>query len=1221
MLQQEQVHDCISKFSGIDDAQTLYCNLLNYDYQDRPIPIEDWSKSAKELIIDGKIIAKKSEFHILYFTIRKLTRTNERTVLKEILKRFHDCAVVFSNEEETEFHITSPKYEPQSRYKFVIRRYVVGKHEKLRTASERLCKTYALDTNTATELKAKHDDAFNLEAVTEQFYDEYKAVLSSMEEKLLSQGIGDKKTVKGFAQQFLNKLMFLYFIQKKGWLNSDMRFVWSLVKRYKNTGGTPNGIYKDWLEPLFFYSLNKKPIPDSYKYLPPDLKKIYDNMPYLNGGLFVKDKELDEMGYKLDDTLIYKIVDVHGGLLESYNFTVSEDTPFDVDVAVDPEMLGKVYESLIFEEERGEAGIYYTPRIEVDFMCRQSLLEYLVENTGIPQDKLISFIYSTEEDKADLLSDEEAKPIGNALYNAKIVDPACGSGTFLVGMLHVLIELYSHILKKLNKRLNTFEIKKEIISNNLYGVDIKDWAVRVAEFRMWLTLLVETEESEIKLDSGKPLLPNLRLKLRCGDSLVQEIAGKPLSARALMTHFDHIPKTRVKELYKELYKDKKNYYYSRPDDPGVLEKIKRKGVKIIKTLVDSEINRIDLNLRLLAATQQNLGSARTAITASDKGRAEERIKLEKEKERLEELWNTLDSPDLEKKPFVWEIDFAEVFADAGFDIVIANPPYVRQEKIAPLDIPEEEITKEVKKEYKEALVRSVTAQWGDEFKKDLKSDLYVYFYYLALGLLKPRGVFCFISSNSWLDVGFGAKLQEFLLKNIEMKAIYDNHAKRSFAEADINTIIAVFKRPEEKNIADNLVKFVAFKKAFEEVITDANLKTIGSAEEKLKTDNFRCVPITQSELWKEGIAVEETKQDEITGSEFIGNYAGNKWGGKYLRAPDIFFTILERGKEKLIRLGEIVDVNRGITTGANDFFYVEDVTEKITDSELLRIQNKRDFKNIEDIKRAGLRIIKPSKFSSNDTSCVFFLVEENCLSMGLKNTNDSKTLLIQNSPIRLFYPPYDKSKSFPFACDYIKWGEIENYHKSDTCKNRKKWWNVVAEKSRKKSSYMAFNYNIHETGHFYFSKTPLYFSDNFHQVYTNNPTIAAIGYSSLSILMINILSRTPFGGGKAKLQTYEFLKIPVISPNCLTSKQRDIIYNAWNSISTRPIISIFDEFGFNADVNIREQEPNPLPDRAELDNIIFDELGLTKEERKEVYWAVCELVKQRLEKARSLKIE
>jgi hypothetical protein len=124
-------------------------------------------------------------------------------------------------------------------------------------------------------------------------------------------------------------------------------------------------------------------------------------------------------------------------------------------------MLGKVYESLIFEEERGEAGIFYTPRVEVDFMCRQSLLEYLIGHTDLPYDMLISFIYNTEEDRAELLSEEEAQQIGNALFRVQIVDPACGSGAFLVGMLHVLFEFYTMILKRLNKSLNFFEIKKE----------------------------------------------------------------------------------------------------------------------------------------------------------------------------------------------------------------------------------------------------------------------------------------------------------------------------------------------------------------------------------------------------------------------------------------------------------------------------------------------------------------------------------------------------------------------------------------------------------------------------------------------------------------------------------------------------------------------------------------------------------------------------------------
>ena len=788
-VQPSQVLDCILKFSGIDDARTLYCTLLNYDYLDLPIPLDDWSKTANEVIIDGTIIAGKSGFHVLYLTLRAVTRTNERAVLKELLKRFPDCVVLFSDKEKTEFHITSPKYEPESRYKFVIR-------------------------------------------VTKQFYKEYKTIVGNIEEKLQSQGIGGKnpffqkesatketsysshkKTAKGFAQQFLNRMMFLYFIQKRGWLNNDKKFVWNLIKSYKNGCGTPNGIYRDWIEPLFFYSFNNKDIPDSYDDLPADLSEIYKKMPYLNGGLFLMN-DLDKMGYRLDDALIYKIVDIDDGLLERYNFTIREDTPFDV--AVDPEMLGKVYESLIQEEEqeRGEAGIFYTPRIEVDFMCRQSLLEYMTEHTGISHNKLISFVYATEGDSADVLSEEEAQKIGNALYNAQIVDPACGSGAFLV----------------------------------------------------------------------------------------QEIAGKPLRARAMMTHLDPICKRDIKELYEA----KKNYYYRRADDPAVVSKIKRKEVEIIKKLVDSEIKRIEFRLRPLAATQQRLGAAQTALTASDNERAEERKKLEKEKARLEALLTSLESRDLKQK-FFWEIDFAEAFADGGFDIVIANPPYVRQEKIAPQDIPEEEITREVKKEYKNALVRSVTAQWGDDaFKKDLKSDFYVYFYYLALGLLKPRGVFCFISSNSWLDVAFGAKLQAFLLRNIETKAIYDNHAKRSFAEADINTIIVVLKRAGGENVKDTLTRFVAFQKPFEVAITGDNLKAIGNAREKLKTDDFRCVPITQGALWKDGIAGEETKQAEITGSEFAGTYEGNKWGGKYLRAPDIFFTILEKGKGKLVdnRTGE-----------------------------------------------------------------------------------------------------------------------------------------------------------------------------------------------------------------------------------------------------------------------------------------------------------------------------
>jgi hypothetical protein len=530
-------------------------------------------------------------------------------------------------------------------------------------------------------------------------------------------------------------------------------------------------------------------------------------------------------------------------------------------------------------------------------------------------------------------------------------------------------------------------------------------------------------------------------------------------------------------------------------------------------------------LRLLAATQQRLGSAQTAIIASDKGRAEGRIKLEKEKERLEELWNTLDSPALEKKPFVWEIDFAEVFADGGFDIVIANPPYVRQEKIAPLDIPEDEITKELRRGYKEALVRSVTAQWGNEFKKDLKSDLYVYFYYIALGLLKPRGVFCFISSNSWLDVGFGAKLQAFLLRNIETKAIYDNLVRRVFAEASINTIIVVFKRPKEKVLTENLTRFVAFKKPFEVAITDANLSAIADAREKLKTEDFRYVPLTQGELWKEGVEVEETKQAEITGTEFIGNYAGNKWGGKYLRAPDIFFTILEKGKGKFKKLGTYGRIETYLNTGGADKFYF-----------------------VKKIKEVNNNFSKIKNMEYGDE----FEVESKFLQPVIKSSRELSKIIIENTDVRSFIILIDEKEKISKLKinDYIQFGVRMKYNKRSGPSSRIPWWKLPIQAKKCGEILIPRNFNDKVVilynprrfvaNRFYRLDTPL------HQ------DLIFVLNSSINILMMELFGRRNLGLGALDLEKPELKVLPVIDP-------KNMRFNHSINFLNRPIKSIFEE--------------------------------------------------------------
>jgi hypothetical protein len=286
---------------------------------------------------------------------------------------------------------------------------------------------------------------------------------------------------------------------------------------------------------------------------------------------------------------------------------------------------------------------------------------------------------------------------------------------------------------------------------------------------------------------------------------------------------------------------------------------------------------------------------------------------------------------------IWDLAFAEVFQmKKGFDIVIANPPYVRQERIEDLS------GFYNRNEYKEKLIEQIRLDWSYGYegepklhpipqKFDKKCDLYVYFYLKGLKLLNPDGVLCYISSNSWLDVGFGRILQEVLVKRCPIVAIYDNQVKRSFKHADVNTIIALIKAPKERDfdeeVKNNKVRFVMFKKPFEEIMfseifidleKDYNLKEFQEGKRR-ENEKYRLHILNQKDLWEFG-------KDEKT-----AQYIGNKWGGKYLRAPEIYWKILEKGKGKLVKLGDIAEVRFGIKTGANEFFYVEDVTDKIED--------------------------------------------------------------------------------------------------------------------------------------------------------------------------------------------------------------------------------------------------------------------------------------------------
>ena len=1196
----------LKKLNNLAGLTNLFCEEqnLNYEYSGSVLSKRQWKDKAAESAKELLLVATHQDFHIIYCQIEKLLLGTERLIINQLLKEHPYLLVIFSEPQFTNWHFVNVKYDEDTKKRKVFRRFVIAPDERLHTAAERLSLIEIKDEIISPlALQTEHDNAFDVDAVTKEFYKTYKTFFNWIIETI-GQNRPQRET-HSFTQQLLNRLMFVYFIQKlhqgekekKYWLNNDPFYLKNLWNRYQKNNWGKDKFYNLFLEGLFFYAFNKNFGLHNLG-LPKEIASEYTGMPYLNGGLFSKNKKLDNLGFSVPDIIFEKLFNpnecikdkegkLYYGLLEHFNFTVREDTPLDVEVAVDPVMLGKVYESLVNEEERGRAGIFYTQPVELNFMCRSALIEYLDGKIPLSKAEIIHLI--TEIDNPENLPEFPAislTALRESLENLKIVDPACGSGAFLVTMLNILVQLHSYIASQSGSEPNTFQLKKKIISYNLFGVDIKEWACHIAELRLWLSLIVETEGKFIDLYTN-PLLPNLSFKIRSGDSLVEEIAGKSISLRGEIIHIG----SGLRQKINELLRLKQAYFDNRLDKTAGEERIKKMQDELFKGIINDGVIEIDKRMATLKFTKPQQQTKLFIKTQEqrqlfEKEEREKRAKDEIEIKELSQEKDTLLNIQQEgKRKFFWDIDFAEVFAKGGFDLVIGNPPYVRQEMLTP--------------QYKEQLLRSVQTQWGNNLKMEKRSDLYVYFYLHGLSLLSPDGVFCFITSNSWLDVGYGRCLQEFLLRNIKTKLIYDNLAKRSFAASDVNTVITLFQRPEKKeNLSSELVKFVAFKKPFEEVINSDNLISIENNRENINTSDFRLRALTQSKLLTEGMEPEKQKVPSketkgvkepsapylSLGKEYLGKYVGEKWGGKYLRAPDIFFKILEKGKGKLVRLGDIAEIRRGITTGANEFFYLDD----------------------KKIKEWG--------------------IEEEFLKPVIKSPRECKSILIKPEDLKYKVFMCHKSKEElkgTKALEYIEWGEFQHFHQRPSCKTRPQWWDLRKRKIGNVTCMMSLN----DRYPFWLNGVSLC-DARLYDIYTRknnlNAFTGALNSTYLAIF-IELTGRANLGEGVLDFKVYESAELPVLDVMTLTIPQCMALADVFQKLSTRPIKSIFEELGLpkpNRDfsnINPKDISLNKiLPDRRALDKIVFSAIGLTEEEQLEVYQAVAELVKNRLSKARSV---
>lgn len=1194
LITEEQLKEIIVSELGYDPVPNI------------SIPLE-LSKEISQKLVNKKIIAQKNGFQVLLFNLdikRKNTHQNIdqffRSTEREFISRIpsdqrQNKLFIFRDEVGKNWHFVRAVGVDS---RFNLRRFSINPENraKLRTLSQQLLNIKTNSEDTLQQIINKHEEAFSVEAVSTKFFNEFKEVFEGLKSYLIKQNKGTYRSDKhahDFALRLLNRLIFLYFVQKKGIFSGNKEFLrlyWSI---YRNNFDGKNQFLEKWLKILFFESMNGKfHLRDYFKSDSDklDINSILIMVPHLNGGLFRYDNEVDSLDYQIEDSQFEPIF----SLLENYNFTVKESTPLEQDLDIDPEIMGNIYEMLVniseTEDEQHQLGIFYTQKVEIDLMLRRSLVEYIFGKTGIEKDKLYQFIFlEKKEQKVPKFSEEEIIQTLTILDNITIVDPACGSGHYLVVAAQILWELKTELSKFSGKVVDKFEEKKKILQKSIYGVDVKEWATEIAKLRLWLDLIVDATEDQLK--TKEALLPNLTFKIRVGDSLVQEIGGvyfSPSQVHGLNSSLRGLLIT-VKDL------KRRHFNNENVEESQVLGAEK----DFYRAIIDERIERNKRYISQLEAPSRNDFREQLELIklGEDKIRQQELpLKDQKEIDRLSQENKNLESikVKLDKKQHFafWPIEFADIFSDRdGFDIVIANPPYVRQEIIADPTI---EVDGD-KKVYKDKLEIQLKHDWENgsikDFQIDKKSDLYVYFYLKGLKLLNKDGVMCFISSNSWLDVGYGKELQSIMLRYVPIVAIYDNQAKRSFKHADINTIIFISRSPYSKewsnHLEGNVVRFVMFKKPFEEVSFSETFTDIEAIKNiSYSNDDFRSRAITQRELYEDGL--------EILDGNAVPTYESNKWGGKYLRAPDIYWKIITKAGDKIVKLHILANTRRGFTTGANEFFYLNN-----NDVQRWGIEDKF-LKNVITSPQESKKI----DITNLNTAYKVFVCHE-----------DLNTLLGSN------------------ALKYIKWGEraeieikrggskgrrVNGYQTLETTKNRIRWYDLGSEHYPD----LVWNYLHADISKVFYNGKKNLVNNVLYEITFKDSNFAKIACllqnSTLENLIINIHGRTNYGEGVLSLAVFEVKNIPVINPKYLSSKDRSTLENVYNSFTKRELKSIFEECGIDPRKLIREQEPNPLPDRKKLDDIIFNMLSLTNEERKEVYWGVCELVQNRLKKAESV---
>ena len=603
------------------------------------------------------------------------------------------------------------------------------------------------------------ENAFSVEPVNKEFYNGVKEYFDNIYKDVIKYFNKDENRAKEFALRFLGRILFCWFLREKELIPSEIlnSKVFENLKYKKN-------YYSDVLEDLFFNVLNIDMEKRSFS-----KDRVISNyekeIPFLNGGLFSK-KEDDEAVKIIDDDIVKGLFE----FFEMYNFTVDESAPFDVEISIDPEMLGRIFENLLAEinpetkeSARKETGSFYTPREIVDYMVMEAIKLYLYKKLPDIKDK-IDRIFDIEDSIE--YSDKERESILKNIHDMIILDPACGSGAFPLGILQRVFnvidkldpkhEYYKdYIINKLpsgtkeefkklyDAKKFSYAYKLDILQSMIHGVDIQPIAVEVSKLRAFLSLVVDEKREEKESNFGIKTLPNLEFQFICANTLV------PLEVNSTEELF-------IKGHIENLKKSIKNYF-------NIHDK---EDKKVAENDIEAFFEQIERDENLERATKTLICS-----------------------------WHPFKNK--AALYFDSELQFG---LERNFDIVIGNPPYIQLQTMA----------KDLKEMYQNAGYES--------FKST--GDIYQLFYEKSLKLLSDEGVSSLITSNKWMRAGYGVSTREYFYKNADVLRIIDLGAGR-FESATVDVNIIFYSKTKKKNIKGE--------RSFDGVTYSGSLKDISNS--------------------------------------------------------------------------------------------------------------------------------------------------------------------------------------------------------------------------------------------------------------------------------------------------------------------------------------------------------------------------------------------------------